>query len=282
MSSEQRPVRLIAAERGSTEDELRLEVVSAARAMNARGLNRGTAGNVSTRWRDGFLVTPTGMVYDEMSPDDVVFVGSDGSWSGTRKPSSEWRFHRDIYEAREEAGAILHAHSPFATPLACLRGGIPPFHYMIARFGGGSIRCADYATFGTQELSTNAVAALEGRCACLLANHGMLVFGRGLRHALDLAVELETLCEQYWRARQIGEPVLLADAEIVRVLERFADYGQQETSGADSDQGSPGRAERRWRPRPGADGVPSTGAGGTSPSGQSAEGRDEPRNPRNA
>lgn len=245
MSSERRPVRLIAAERGSTEEELRLEVMSAARAMNARGLNRGTAGNVSTRWRDGFLVTPTGMVYDEMSPDDIVFVRSDGSWSGARKPSSEWRFHRDIYEAREEAGAILHAHSPFATPLACLRCEIPPFHYMIARFGGGSIRCADYATFGTQELSRNAVAALEGRCACLLANHGMLVFGRGLRHALDLAIELETLSEQYWRARQICEPVLLSDAEIVRVLERFADYGQQDTTEAESRSESPGRTD--WR-----------------------------------
>ncbi len=282
MSSEQRPVRLLPVEQSSSEDEVRLGVISAARAMNALGLNRGTAGNVSARWRDGFLVTPTGMAYDETLPDDIVFVRRDGSWRGARRPSSEWRFHRDIYEAREEAGAILHAHSSFATALACLRSGIPPFHYMIARFGGGSIRCADYATFGTQELSRNVVDALEGRRACLLANHGMLVFGRGLRHALDLAVELETLCEQYWRARQIGEPVLLADAEIGRVLERFADYGQQETSGADSDQGSPGRAERRWRPRPGADGVPSTGAGGTSPSGQSAEGRDEPRTPRNS
>lgn len=261
---------------------MRLGVISAARAMNALGLNRGTAGNVSARWRDGFLVTPTGMAYDETSPDDIVFVRGDGSVRGARRPSSEWRFHRDIYEAREGARAILHAHSSFATALACLRSEIPPFHYMIARFGGGSIRCADYATFGTQELSRNAVAALEGRCACLLTNHGMLVFGRGLRHALDLAVELETLCEQYWRARQIGEPVLLADAEIGRVLERFADYGQQEPAAAGSDQGSPGRAERRGRPRPGADGAPSTFIGGASPSGQSAEGRDEPRTPRNA
>ena len=243
MSSERGPVRLLAPERSATEDELRLELISAARATNALGLNRGTAGNVSTRWRDGFLVTPTGMAYDEISPDDVVFVRGDGSWSGARKPSSEWRFHRDIYEAREEAGAILHVHSPFATPLACLRCEIPPFHYMIARFGGGSIRCADYATFGTQELSRNAVAALEGRCACLLANHGMLVFGRGLRHALDLAVELETLSEQYWRARQICEPVLLPDVEIRRVLERFADYGQQDTAAADSRSERPGRSD---------------------------------------
>ncbi len=246
MSSEHRPFRLGDAERGSTEGELRLEVTSAARAMNARGLNRGTAGNVSARWRDGFLVTPTGIPYDETLPDDVVFVRRDGSWTGARKPSSEWRFHRDIYEAREEAGAVLHAHSPFATPLACLRCEIPPFHYMIARFGGGTIRCADYATFGTQELSRSAVAALEGRCACLLANHGMLVFGRDLRHVLDLAVELETLCEQYWRARQIREPVLLPDAEIARVLERFAEYGQQDARAAEPCDESPGRTEWRW------------------------------------
>ncbi len=246
MSSESRPVRRRDAERGLTENGLRQEVTSAARAMNARGLNRGTAGNVSARWRDGFLVTPTGMAYDETLPGDIVFVHRDGSWKGARKPSSEWRFHRDIYEAREEAGAILHAHSPFATPLACLNREIPPFHYMIARFGGGSIRCAAYATFGTQELSKNAVAALQGRCACLLANHGMLVFGRDLRHVLDLAIEFETLCEQYWRARQISEPILLSDAEIGRVLEKFADYGQQEACVADSSDESPDRTEWRW------------------------------------
>jgi L-fuculose-phosphate aldolase len=195
--------------------------------MNAHGLNRGTAGNVSVRFRDGFLVTPTGMAYDETLPDDIVFVRMDGSWDGPRKPSSEWRFHRDVFEARDEAGAILHAHPPFATSLACLKCEIPPFHYMIARFGGSSIRCAEYATFGTQELSMNAVAALRGRCACLLANHGMLVFGRDLGHVLALAVEFETLCEQYWRARQVGEPALLSDAEMSRILEKFATYGQQ-------------------------------------------------------
>lgn len=246
MSSEPRPVRRRDANRALTEYELRQEVTSAARAMNAHGLNRGTAGNVSARWRDGFLVTPTGMAYDETLPDDIVFVHGDGSWTGARKPSSEWRFHRDIYEAREEAGAILHAHSPFATPLACLKCEIPPFHYMIARFGGGSIRCAAYATFGTQELSRNAVAALEGRCACLLANHGMVVFGRDLRHVLNLAIEFETLCEQYWRARQISEPILLSDAEIGRVLEKFADYGQQEARVPDSRDESAGRVEWRW------------------------------------
>lgn len=207
---------------------LRTAIIVTARAMNAANLNRGAAGNVSARaGADGFLVTPTGMSYDALDAGDIVPMKLDGNWSGVRKPSSEWRFHRDVYATRPEAGAIVHAHPPFATALACLRRGIPPFHYMIARFGGATVRCADYATFGTEELSHAALAALQDRCACLLANHGMLVFGRDLGHALDLAVEFETLCEHYWRALQIGQPVLLADAEMAVVLEKFRGYGQQ-------------------------------------------------------
>jgi L-fuculose-phosphate aldolase len=209
------------------ESELREAVIATARAMNAHNLTRGAAGNVSARIGEGFLVTPTGMAYDETAPADIVFMRMDGTWNGPRKPSSEWRFHRDIYASRPEAGAVLHAHSPFATALACLGADIPPFHYMIARFGGKTVRCADYATYGTQELSQNALAALEGRCACLLANHGMLAFGRDLRQALDLAVEFEALCEQYWRALQIGQPRLLSDTEMEVVLEKFRSYGQQ-------------------------------------------------------
>jgi L-fuculose-phosphate aldolase len=207
---------------------LREALLATARAMNAHNLNRGAAGNVSTRSGDGFLVTPTGMAYDASSPADMVPMALDGSWRGARKPSSEWRFHRDLYAARPEAGAIVHAHSPFATALACIGADIPPFHYMIARFGGSTVRCAAYATFGTQALSDAALVALDGRCACLLANHGMLVFGRDLRQALDLAVEFESLCEQYWRALQIGQPVLLDDAEMAVVLEKFRSYGQQQ------------------------------------------------------
>jgi len=204
----------------------RQDIVTAARALCALDLNRGAAGNLSVRSGDGFLITPTGLASDAMQPDDIVLMTMDGHWRGARKPSSEWRFHRDIYAARPEAGAIVHAHAPFATALACLRVDIPPFHYMIARFGGHSVRCAAYATFGTQALSDAALTALDGRCACLLANHGMLAFGRDLRHAVDLAVELESLCEQYWRAAQIGPPVLLADAEMDIVLEKFGSYGQ--------------------------------------------------------
>lgn len=209
------------------EAALRQALLSTARAMAAEGLNRGTAGNVSVRWQQGFLVTPTGMAYDQAAPQDIVPMDMAGNWSGPRLPSSEWRFHRDIYARRPEAGAIVHAHAPFATALACIGEDIPPFHYMIARFGGATVRCAAYATFGTQALSDHALAALEGRCACLLANHGMLAFGRDLPHALALAVELETLCEQYWRALQAGVPRLLPEAEMAAVLEKFRTYGQQ-------------------------------------------------------
>ncbi len=209
-----------------TQIDLREGIVETVRALTTHNLNRGTAGNVSARWNEGFLVTPTGLGCNEMQPGDVVPMAMDGNWEGARKPSSEWRFHRDIYAARPEAGAVVHTHAPFATALACLRADIPPFHYMIARFGGPTVRCAAYATFGTQALSDAALAALEGRCACLLANHGMLAFGRDLRQALDLAVEFESLCEQYWRALQVGRPVLLPDAEMETVLEKFRTYGQ--------------------------------------------------------
>ncbi len=211
-----------------TQIDLREGIVAAVHALTAHNLNRGTAGNVSARWNEGFLVTPTGFAGDEIQPGDIVPMAFDGSWHGACKPSSEWRFHRDLYAARAEAGAIIHAHAPFATALACIGADIPPFHYMIARFGGSTVRCAPYATFGTQALSDQALAALEGRCACLLANHGMLVFGRDLRQALALAIEFEALCEQYWRALQIGQPVLLDEAEMAVVLEKFGSYGQQQ------------------------------------------------------
>ncbi|MGB4766795.1 MAG: class II aldolase/adducin family protein, partial [Rugosibacter sp.] len=151
-----------------------------------------------------------------------------------RKPSSELRFHRDIYAAFPAAGAIIHAHSPFATALACQQQDIPPFHYMIARFGGMDVRCAEYATFGTQALSDAMLIALQHRSACLMAHHGMVVYGRNLKHALALAVELETLCEQYWRVLQLGTPKLLTAGQMDEVIVKFAGYGQQD-SGSDAD-----------------------------------------------
>ena len=203
---------------------LRLAVVAAAREMNALGINRGKSGNVSARVDGGFLVTPSALPYDRTQAEDVVFVAADGTPQGRRRPSSEWRFHRDIYGARPEVEAIVHAHSPFATTLACLDRGIPAFHYMIAVAGGDDIRCAPYATFGTQQLSDHAVAALAGRRACLLSHHGMIALGTSLDAALALAVEVETLSEMYWRTLQVGEPALLSADEMREVLARFADY----------------------------------------------------------
>ena len=205
----------------------RSELIATARAMQPAGLNRGTSGNVSVRHGNGFYITPTGMPYDALAADDIPLMALDGSHQGQRKPSSEWRFHRDLYVSRPDVGAVLHAHSPFAVSLACLRREIPPFHYMIARFGGDTIRCADYAIFGSQALSTAAMQAMADRQGCLLANHGLLVAGRDLPEALALAIELEELCEQYWRACQLGEPVLLTPDEMRAVREKFAGYGQQ-------------------------------------------------------
>ena len=172
------------------------------------------------------LITPSGLAAERCGAQDMARVDTDGRAHGPFAPSSEWQLHRDIYAAFPAAGAVLHAHSPFATALACQRIDIPPFHYMIARFGGSSIRCARYATFGTQALSDATIAALHERNACLLANHGMVVFGRDLNQALALAIEFETLCAQYWRSLQIGEPVLLSEAEMAEVLERFRWYGK--------------------------------------------------------
>ena len=163
---------------------LRAEIIATAVRMNERRINSGKSGNVSARTETGFLITPTGLAYESMRPEDIVAVTLAGAASGPRLPSSEWRFHRDIYVDRPDAGAIVHAHSSFATTLACLGRGIPAFHYMVAIAGGKDIRCAPYATFGTQELSDSALAALSGRRACLLANHGMIAVDASLEAAL--------------------------------------------------------------------------------------------------
>ncbi len=220
---------------GTPGDERRLRdaVIRTAREMNALGINRGKSGNVSARWRgtsfDGYLITPTGMPYAGLAAEDIVAMPIDDGEAaarGARAPSSEWRFHRDIYRGRPATAAIVHTHAPFATSLACLHRGIPAFHYMVAVAGGRDIRCAPYATFGTQALSDHAVAALDGRNACLLANHGMIATGASLDAALALAAEVETLAEIYWRALQIGEPAPLSDEEMDVVIAKFRTYGQ--------------------------------------------------------
>ena len=205
---------------------LRQQIIATALRMNELRINRGRSGNVSARDRDGFLITPSGLPYEETRPEDIAAVTLAGVASGPRQASSEWRFHRDIYAARQEVGAIVHTHSTFATTLACLGRGIPAFHYMVAVAGGKDIRCADYATFGTQALSDQALVALAGRKACLLANHGMIAVGGSLADALALAVEVEALAEQYWRTLQTGTPNLLSDGEMDVVLEKFRSYGQ--------------------------------------------------------
>ena len=177
-----------------------------------------------------FLITPTGIPYEHTKPTQIVAMRMDGTHDGDILPSSEWRFHRDIYLARPDVNAIVHTHAAFATTLACLDRDIPPFHYMIAAAGGKDIRCAPYATFGTQELSDYAVAALQDRKACLLSHHGMIACGVNLEKALALAVEVETLARMYWQALQIGEPALLSDKEMGTVLEKFLTYGRQPIS----------------------------------------------------
>ena len=212
----------VAAESIDTRDA----VIATALAMNAAGINRGKSGNVSARVDDGFVITPSGLPYADTTADDIVHVGLDGKPTGRREPSTEWRFHRDIYRTRADAAAIVHTHAPFATTLACLDRSIPAFHYMIAVAGGNDIRCAPYATFGTQALSDHALRALDGRRACLLAHHGMIAIGASLAEALAIAIEVETLAEMYWRALQIGEPALLSDDEMRDVVLKFTTYGR--------------------------------------------------------
>ncbi len=204
---------------------MRAQLLGIAQQLSELGLNKGTSGNVSVRHEDGFLITPSGMDVTEMQTSSMVMMSMDGTPKSDGKPSSEWRFHRDIYQAKPHVGAVVHTHSMFATTLACLQKDIPPFHYMIAIAGGDSIPCAPYALFGTQALSDAAITALKDRKACLLANHGMIAIGKDLKQALAITQEVETLCEQYWRALQIGEPYLLSKQEMAEVFEQFKGYG---------------------------------------------------------
>lgn len=209
---------------------LRASLLNTTRELARLGLNRGTSGNVSVRDGDDVLITPSGIEVDDMTPHDMVAIDLQGKVhsqaEAPRKPSSEWRFHVDIYQARPEVRAVIHTHSMFATTLACLRKELPPFHYMIAVAGGDNVRCAPYALFGSQALSDGALAALQGRRACLLANHGMITVGADLKQALDVALEIETLCEQYLRALQVGEPHLLSAEEMEQVMRQFQDYSK--------------------------------------------------------
>jgi L-fuculose-phosphate aldolase len=207
-------------------EQIRRDMIATCIEMNERGVNQGTSGNVSVRVEEGFLITPSGVPYAEMKPKDIVLMHLDASHVGPRKPSTEWRFHRDIMEKKPEVGAVIHLHSMFCTSLSILRREIPAIHYMIAVAGGPNIPCVPYVTWGTQQLADYILAALENRTACLLANHGMVCIGPNLRKAAWLAVEVETLAAQYWRALQVGVPHILPDAEVAHVIEKFKSYGQ--------------------------------------------------------
>ena len=205
---------------------LRQRIIDVCHEMDRSGLNRGTSGNVSCREGDHFLITPSGVPVPQLRPDGIVAMDFSGKIIGEGKPSSEWHFHLDLLKNRAELNAIVHTHSPHATALACLREDLPAFHYMIAIAGGDSVRCAPYALFGTEALSANAVHAMKDRKACLLANHGLIAAGRDLDEAMAVAVEIESLCQQYLLARQTGQPVLLSSAEMQAVIERFRSYGR--------------------------------------------------------
>jgi len=210
--------------------ELRRAIIAKCRWMNDQGLNQGTSGNISARYRDRMLITPTSTPYDGMEPEMIASLPLDGdgsAWDGPLKPSVEWRFHLDILKSRPDAGAVVHTHATYCTVLAIAHKPIPAVHYMIAAFGGPEIRCAPYARFGTEELSANALAALDGRNGCLLANHGMITVGADLDKAMWLAHELETLARQYYHTLLIGGPCLLPEREIAEVVEVFGGYGLQ-------------------------------------------------------
>ncbi|MFC5393687.1 class II aldolase/adducin family protein [Bosea vestrisii] len=211
-----------------SEQALREEIVAVAQAIDKAGFCPSKSGNVSARVGDGFLITPSGLPYARTKPEDLIYLALDGAvLSGSRKPSSEWPFHVAIYNARPDAQAIVHTHSPRATALSCARRGIPAFHYMIALCGGSDVRCADYATFGSPELAANAVAALEGRKAVLLANHGVIALGASLAGAHTIVAEVENLAGQYLDLLASGlEPVILDEAEMERVSAKFAGYGK--------------------------------------------------------
>jgi len=208
----------------------REQLLKISQQLVSMGLNRGTAGNVSVRadnasGQAGFLITPSGMAAEKMTPSDMVWMDFSGNAVGDCKPSSEWRFHLDILQNKAQVNAVIHTHSIYASTFSTFRKDMPPFHYMIALAGGDSIRCAPYALFGSQQLSDNAIAALKDRKACLLANHGMIAVGETLEKALDITQEVETLCEQYLLALQVGEPHILSQQEMLDVQGKFKSYG---------------------------------------------------------
>ena len=221
------PAKKTATSATRAETAARREVIATALEMSRRGLSPGRSGNVSRRWREGMLITPSGMAYEDIAPDDVVYVDAAGKAVGARKPSSEWLFHLAVYAARADMHAVVHTHSMHAVVLACAGKPIPAFHYMVAVAGGDDIPCVPYATFGTEELARHVAHGLAHRNACLMAHHGMIATAATLPGALELAAEVEILSEQYYKVLTLGRPALLTASEMADVIERFASYGQK-------------------------------------------------------
>ena len=212
----------------AAEKALRKEIVATALAMSRRGLSPGRSGNVSARFADGMLITPTGKAYEDIDASDIVFVATDGNVPGKQlKPSSEWHFHLAAYAARPDRHALVHTHSMHATVLACAHKSIPAFHYMVAVAGGNDIPCVPYATYGTEDLARHVAVGIKNRDACLMANHGQIAIGATLTQALELAFEVETLAEQYFKVLLLGSAHVLPDAEMALMLEKFKAYGQK-------------------------------------------------------
>ena len=204
------------------------EVIKYANKLNTENLSALRSGNISIRYKDGFLITPSGVKYSSLKNEDIVFVSLDGKFEEKKmKPSSEWRFHKDIYLNKKEANAIVHTHSTHATAVSTHGKSIPAFHYMVALAGGNDIKCADYATFGTEELSQNIIKALENRKACLMSNHGQFAFEKNLSKAFELAQEIENICQQYINALKIGKPKILSDDEMIKILEQIKNYKKE-------------------------------------------------------
>ena len=229
--------------------DLRKAVIATCLKMNEEGINQGTSGNVSVRTDEGFLVTASGIPYHKMKPEHVVEMDFEGGYKGEYLPSTEWRMHMDILKHRAEANAVVHTHSIYATALACLRKDIPAFHYMIGIGGGTSIRCSEYAEYGTQALSDAMLKAMEDRSACLLGNHGQIAFGHDLANALWRAGEVEAISHQYWASLLAGKPVLLNGTQMTTVLARFKTYGKQPGDLNESDAASVIGPVRRDEPK---------------------------------
>lgn len=210
--------------------EIRQKIIDMCLQMNSSGLNQGTSGNISARYQDYMIITPSGVPYEKLAPGDLCSMSLNNDryeWEGPLKPSSEWHFHRSILQSNDKYGAVIHTHSTYSTVLSMARTTIPACHYMIAAFGGNTIRCADYATFGTDQLTTNILAAMDGRSACLMANHGMVTAGTDLDNAMWAAVELETLSKQYYLGMQLNHLTILTDEQMAEVHEGFKSYGSK-------------------------------------------------------